>query len=118
MKKILFFCLQLLTKNLLSLQGAEMGNQGRKGMVGRPRASAGPAPGIKWEDLEQYTVHLSGSASKGRYQCTMCERILSDKKCVLQHIMRHHFPAGTFEFSCDGCNKKFDTPQKSKTTKL
>ena len=91
-----------------------MGNQARKGIMGlgRQRTSAGPVPGIKWEDLEQYAVHLSGIANKGQYQCTMCETIRSSKKSVLQHIMAHNFPAGTFEFSCDGCNKKFDTPQK------
>ena len=88
-----------------------MANQRRKPAVGRSRASAAAA-GIKWEDLEQYAVHLSGIANKGQYQCTMCETIRSSKKSVLQHIMAHHFPAGTFEFSCDGCNKKFDTPQK------
>ena len=91
-----------------------MGNQARKGIMGlgRQRTSAGPVPGIKWEDLEQYAVHLSGNGTRGQHQCTMCERILSRKEKVLQHIMAHHFPAGTFEFNCGGCNRKFDTPQK------
>jgi len=92
-------------------QDAEKGDSERK-KKGRPRASAGPVPGINWEDLEQYTVHLSGNATKGKHQCVECDRILSSKQNVLQHIMAHHFPAGTFEFNCDDCNEKFDTPQK------
>jgi len=92
-------------------QDAEMGNSA-KDKGGRPRASAGPVPGINWEDLEQYWRHLSGNTYRGQHQCVKCERILTSKKNVLQHIMAFHFPAGTFEVNCDICNKKFDTPQK------
>ena len=87
----------------------------RKGKPkGRPRASSGPVPGISWEELEQHTVHLSGKVNKGQHQCVKCDRIFSRKQSVLEHVMAHHAPAGTFEFNCDDCNKKFDTPQKLK----
>jgi len=94
-------------------QDAEKGDSARKGR-GRRRASSGPVAGFNWQDLEQHTVHLSGKVNKGQHQCVKCDRIFSRKRSVLEHVMAHHAPAGTFEFNCDDCNKKFDTPQKLK----
>jgi len=92
-------------------QDAEMGNQERRGR-GRPRTTAGPAPGIKWKDLEQHIVLLSGNAQSGQHQCLKCGGIFTRKELALNHMIARHFPAGTFEFNCDGCYEVFDTPQK------
>ena len=99
--------------SLVSLQGAAMGNTGRRG-PGRPKATAGSAPGITWKDLEQHIVHLSGNTTKGQHQCKTCEGIFCSKRNARDHIIAHHFPAGTFEFNCDGCYERFDTPKKLK----
>ena len=97
--------------SLVSLQDAAMGSQGRRGL-GKLSAPASPVPGIDRKDLEQHIVHLSGSLSKGQHQCKVCNGIRTSKKSALNHIIAHHFPAGTFEFNCDGCYEVFDTPQK------
>ena len=97
--------------SLVSLQDAEMGNQERRGR-GRPRATAGPAPGIKGKDLEQHIMHLSGNSRIGQHQCLKCEGIFTSKQAALKHMIAHHFPAGSFEFNCDGCYEVFDTRNK------
>ena len=64
-------------------------------------------------DLDQYMVHVSGNARKGEFKCKLCGKISPSRAGSFGHIENKHFP-GNYEYTCDRCNKKFDTKAKLK----
>ena len=65
-------------------------------------------------DLDQYMVHVSGNARKGEFKCKLCGKITNSKVGSFRHVESQHFP-GHYQYSCDRCNKKFDTNAKLKS---
>ena len=65
----------------------------------------------KVTNLDQYIVHVSGTKRKGEFKCKICGKISFRWFKSLCHVESKHFP-GLYEYSCDRCNKKFDTYKK------
>ena len=49
--------------------------------------------------------------SEGHFQCSICGHVSSRKGDLRKHVEAKHFP-GLFEYSCDLCEKKFNTKSK------
>ena len=71
----------------------------------------GGRPMVRPSDLDQYIEHVSGTTRKGEFKCKLCGKISTRMFSSLCHVESQHFP-GLCEYSCDRCNKKFDTYKK------
>ena len=62
-------------------------------------------------DLNNYIEKISEGASFGQFKCNICGYVSSQKANLRRHIESKHFP-GLFEYSCDQCEKNFNTMTK------
>jgi len=58
-------------------------------------------------DLNNYIAKIS----EGQFKCNICGQVSSRKGDLRKHVENKHFP-GLFEYSCDQCEKKFNTKNK------
>ena len=62
-------------------------------------------------DLNNHIEKISKGANFGQFKCKICGYV-SSQKCNLQrHLESKHFP-GLFQYSCDLCEKNFNTMTK------
>ena len=62
-------------------------------------------------DLNNYIEKISEGANFGQFKCNICGYVSSQKANLRRHIESKHFP-GLFEYSCDQCEKNFNTMTK------
>ena len=88
----------------------------------RPQNTAPPLPhnsaqvglktSIKAEvDLNNYIEKIREGANFGQFRCNICGHVSSSKTNLRRHVESQHFP-GLFEYSCDQCEKNFNTMTK------
>jgi len=62
-------------------------------------------------DLNNHIEKISNGVNFGQFKCKICGNV-SSQKCNLQrHLESKHFP-GLFQYSCDLCEKTFNTKTK------
>ena len=64
-------------------------------------------------DLHAYSKKLTEGENKGKFQCSLCGKIIGTKWVAFRHVENIHFP-GSYEYECDQCSEKFDTKDKLK----
>ena len=62
-------------------------------------------------DLNNYIEKISEGPNFGQFKCNICGYVSSQKANLRRHIESKHFP-GLFEYSCDQCEKNFNTMTK------
>jgi len=61
--------------------------------------------------LGGYYTKIHSGADLGKYKCSPCGHLSKTSYSMLDHLESRHFP-GMFEYSCDSCDKVFDTRKK------
>ena len=62
-------------------------------------------------DLNNYLEKIGEGVNFGKFKCNICGHVSSQKIHGQKHVESKHFP-GLFEYSCDQCEKKFNTMSK------
>ena len=62
-------------------------------------------------DLNNYIAKISEGENFGQFKCNICGHVSSRKFNLQLHVESKHFP-GLVEYSCDQCEKKFNTMAK------
>jgi len=62
-------------------------------------------------DLNNYIEKVSEGVNSGRFKCNICGYVSSAKYNLQRHVESKHFP-GLVEYSCDQCEKDFNTSTK------
>jgi len=61
--------------------------------------------------LGGYYTKIHSGADLGKHKCSLCRHLSKRSHSMLDHLESRHFP-GMFEYSCDSCDKVFDTRGK------
>jgi len=61
--------------------------------------------------LGGYYTKIHSGADVGKHKCSLCGHLSKTSHSMLDHLESRHFP-GMFEYSCDNCDKVFDTRKK------
>ena len=61
--------------------------------------------------LGGYYTKIHSGADLGKHKCSLCGHLSKRSHSMLDHLESRHFP-GMFEYSCDSCDKVFDTRKK------
>ena len=61
--------------------------------------------------LGGYYTKIHSGADLGKHKCSLCGHLSKRSHSMLDHLESRHFP-GMFEYSCDSCDKVFDTRTK------
>jgi len=65
-------------------------------------------------DLNNHFERISEGVNCGQFKCKICGHVSSQKANLQRHVESKHFP-GLFEYSCDLCEKNFNTISKYHT---
>jgi len=74
----------------------------------------GAEEGLQADDLHRHSIKLTEGEDNGKFKCSLCGKMSSNRNSAFIHVESIHFP-GTFEYECDLCSEKFDTKSKRDT---